>query len=598
MILETIKIFKNKLLKSGGDHVNEILESLERGLNDYTITWRDKITNVKTYLFSENPVYFDDVYVPLNIKVRSKRINLPRHIDALFRGGNYISIIGHAGSGKTMIMQNCFLRALDNEKYIPIIIELRRLDILKLSLIEYISSVVFKLHYAKEKELVSLMMEQGCFLFFLDGYDEIALESKKQRTQEIEEVADRYFKNLYWLSSRPGAGAENLVRFRSYHVCDMNDDQIKSFVEKQVRYTDEDYVIVIQKILAAIFNAANTNISEYLRNPLLLSMFILTYRYNPEIPKRKSDFYYNVFDTLYIKHDTISKSGTYLHDRKCKFEKDQYLQILRYFSFLSFFNGKYLFDSTYLNRKLSEIKLQYGFEFDNDAMIYDLSVSIGILIKDGLELSFPHRSMQEYFAADLISTYQDDVKKNIIYKEVFKRNFRLDGFNFWSLCEELDELCFQSYFLLKNLREYENVLTKQRNDVSKITHTVFLNMIENAHLLMNVNKNDVHPISTFSIPTLYVSILRYVLPGQHMLRAFFEWSKSNKKEIIPLLGESNKTFGSIVDPLDEPIKSYLLSTSLPDIVYERFLLLKERMEEIDKNIKTKKLQETGLIKLL
>lgn len=598
MILEIIAAFKDEILKLAGAQFDEIRQSLDDGLNEYTVGWRDKINKIKTYLFDENPVTFEDVYVPLNLKVGSTVIDIPEKIDTLFRGSHCLSILGHAGSGKTMLMKHSFLKALDNGSYIPIIIELRRLDVLHLSLSEYISSVVFKLHLAKNKTIFARMMSQGRFMFFLDGYDEISLESKEERTNEIEELVDAYAKNLYWLSSRPGAGAENLERFRSYHVCDMNDSQVENFVRKQIRQTDEDGEVIANNILSAIHNAGNSTIFAYLHNPLLLSMFILTYRYNPEIPKRKSDFYYNVFDTLYIKHDTRSKSGGYLHDRKCKFEKDQYLQVLRYFSFLSFFNGKYLFDTSYLNRKLSEIKTKYNLSFDNDNMIYDLSVSIAILVKDGLEYGFPHRSMQEYFAADLISTLQDKIKKDLIYKEVLKKNYGSDGYNFWSLCEELDELCFQSYFLVKYLKEYEKMLIKERVDTNNPVQTVFLNMCELSEIIFNANKTGVHSIRYSS--SLHVAVTKYVLSFNSLFDGIFRWSEEyieEAKKLMDVAGVENG-FAVEVIPLVDPYKSYLLKTHLPDMVYGRFKMLKEKISALDKNIKSKKLQEEDLINLL
>lgn len=598
MNIEIISAFKDEIIKHAETQLDEIRQSLDDGLNEYTIGWRDKINKVKTYLFDENPVTFEDVYVPLNLKVGSTVIDIPEKIDTLFRGSHCLSILGHAGSGKTMLMKHSFLKALDNGSYIPIIIELRRLDVLHLSLSEYISSVVFKLHLAKNKSIFARMMSQGRFMFFLDGYDEISLDSKEERTNEIEELVDAYAKNLYWLSSRPGAGAENLERFRSYHVCDMNDRQVELFVRKQILKTDEDGDVIANNILSAIHNAGNSTIFAYLHNPLLLSMFILTYRYNPEIPKRKSDFYYNVFDTLYIKHDTRSKSGGYLHDRKCKFEKDQYLQVLRYFSFLSFFNGKYLFDTSYLNRKLSEIKSKYNLSFDNDNMIYDLSVSIAIFVKDGLEYSFPHRSMQEYFAADLISTLQDKVKKDLIYKEVLKKNYGSDGYNFWSLCEELDELCFQSYFLNKYLKEYEKILIKEREDTNNPIHKVFLNMCELSGVVLNVDIRVVHSIRYST--SLHDAVSKYVLRYNNLLESFFKWSEKYINEVETmwnLVGQEN-VFAVEITPLEEPYKSYLLKTHLPDMVYERFKMLKEKIATLDNNIKSKKLQEEDLINLL
>ena len=140
MIFDIINNLKEKLLNTAGEQQSEIQQSLDEGLLQYTRNWYNKISNVKTFLFNENPVLFEDVYVPLSLRYEKKEIELPENVGSIFKINNYISIVGHAGSGKTMLMKHCFLKVLQKSIYIPIIIELRRIDNTHMNLFEYISS--------------------------------------------------------------------------------------------------------------------------------------------------------------------------------------------------------------------------------------------------------------------------------------------------------------------------------------------------------------------------------------------------------------------------------------------------------------------------
>ena len=595
MILELISLFKDELVKTIGVLTDEIKQSLDDGLQNYTTNWYNKISNVKTFLFSENAVDFEEVYVPLSLQFQKKNINLPNDISSFFKISNCITILGHAGSGKTMLMKHSFLNILRNGYLIPIIIELRRVDNTEFSLSEYISSLVFKLNLSRNETIFNRLMEEGKFVFFLDGFDEISIKNKEKRTAEIEEFVDRYNKNSFMLTSRPGAGAETLSRFRSYHVCDMNNEQIKSFVMKQAKYMDEEGDLIAQKILGSIFSTDSSMFIDYLRNPLLLSMFILTFKYTPELPSKKSGFYYNVFDTLYCKHDTTSKSGGYLHERKCKKEKEQYKQILQSFSYNSYFDSKYEFDSAYINRLFEEIKKKLSVKFDNDDMIYDLSVSIGIWVLDGLAYNFPHRSMQEYFAASLISQSEEDIKK-MVYSNVMTRKYGYDGFNFWSLCQEMDEFCFIKYFVLKNLKDFKKLLDAPHDDILEEDELTFYNFLKILDLYIGINKSgEINYIRRGA--GIYIPILRY-LKNVDIVDIIFNWSRKAPKEIETLCNLAGSVDKLIrLDVENKTIYNYLRCTSLPKMLYEEYSKINITIQELENDLDQKRKKEINLLGL-
>lgn len=66
---------------------------------------------IKTFLFCEERRDFYDVYFPLSLEGRNKEMQVPDNPDELFAEHNFITLLGHAGCGKTMILRHLFLSA-------------------------------------------------------------------------------------------------------------------------------------------------------------------------------------------------------------------------------------------------------------------------------------------------------------------------------------------------------------------------------------------------------------------------------------------------------------------------------------------------------
>jgi predicted NACHT family NTPase len=403
---------------------------LEIGLNEYLIDQTDKYYFTNTFIHRGEKVEFYKIYYP--IKTMFKRLSTDfNDLSRVFENYKYLTIVGSAGSGKTTLLKHIFLTSLISKFKIPVLVELRFINDYGGDIEKLIFEKTLKLSAKPSEKILKRALKDGKFLFLLDGYDEIYSSKKLEINRQIDLFIDSYSKNNFILSTRPGSGAENFQRFHDFHVQPLSMMDVKNFIGKIVD-SDERR----KRMLDIIKEQKNSDYFHYLKNPLLLSMFIIAFESHPEIPSRKSSFYRNVFDTLYSKHDGITKNS-FPREKLTKLEREDFEQVLNVFGYLTLVDGKFVFTEEYLTDKLKEVINYLEIKCSTDKLIYDLVTPISIIIKDGFEYNFPHRSMQEYFAAKFISKLSDINKKRRAYENLensilYKSND--ESFNVWSLC--------------------------------------------------------------------------------------------------------------------------------------------------------------------
>lgn len=439
-----------KYLKSPIDSIlngisSELQQVISNRILEYQVEEYNRNLYSKTLLHRATPKILTDFYQPLYIEKETKRgvkrtRTETKSVTKLFAKNKYITIIGNAGSGKSTLIKYLFTNCIDEKFKIPIKVELRYLNDYKGNLIEYIKNHIFEFQKLAMKDgIAERLLESGNFLFFLDGYDELNTSIKESTTKSIDDLVSRFNKNNFMLTSRPYTGVELLPSFHNYNVSDLIDDEIVSFVNKQIPPNENE---LREKIIEAIQKPENAQYDSFLRNPLLLSMFILTFQSYANIPQKKSVFYRQVFDTLYSLHDSISKLA-YVRKKESGLSKEQFEDILKLFSFISFFDDKFIFDIDYLNEKFNLIKeKKRNTTFDNQLIVNDLTIAVGILNKEGLDFTYPHRSLQEYFAAFYVATLGVENRKKIYSKLLSSIDTESFEFfhkaNFYSLLVELD----------------------------------------------------------------------------------------------------------------------------------------------------------------
>lgn len=455
----------------------------EVGLKKYLEKKFYQYSELKTLLKGNTPVYIYNIYYPLKLRSNDEVIETNNVAD-VFRKSNAVTIIGDAGSGKSTLIKHLFLNTIKTGYAIPVLVELRYLNNDENSLQEYIRTKVLEDCIAENPKILEKLFEAGKFIFFLDGYDELNTEVKSDIVKNLSEFRNKYLKNKFILTTRPYSGIEQLQRFHNYHVKElsMEEDEISGFVNTQLK----DEIELRDKINESIINNSSIHINGFLTNPLLLSLYILTFKSNADIPAKKHIFYRRVIQALFSEHDSQTKVG-YIRQKQSGLVQEEFEIVLQLFCYLSYFDSKFNWDSDYIFEKFKIIRNKSEIKFENQKVLKDLSSAVALWIEDNGLYSFAHRSLQEYFASLFVKQMTLESKK-MVYEKILSRFNKsailFETGNFLSLLEEMDELEFNKLYKLplfikiRNLMDFSSdknlYLSFLRNSFSKI-------IIDNAH---------------------------------------------------------------------------------------------------------------------
>lgn len=455
-LLETIvSTLVSDLISNGKSIFNELVDEgnalLKTGIKRYLEKQLERYSHLKTLLKGNTPVYIYDIYYPLKISLNNEVLKTD-YISDVFKNVNFITVIGDAGSGKSTLVKHLFINSIRLKYAIPIMIELRYLNGKSGGLKEHIIEKIFENKISENERIIERLLSSGKFVFFLDGFDELNSDSKQIIANEINNFCHTYSDNKYLLTSRPYSNIENLPLFHNSFIQKLSIDSgdIDGFVFKQLK----DEAELAQKIVASIRENTNSHIQSFLANPLLLSLYILTFQSNASVPNKKCIFYRRVINALFSEHDSKTKLG-YVREKVSGLDQEQFEEILKKFCFLSYFDSKYDWDFTYIQSQLKVVSGKIDFEFSPSKLVNDLKSAICLWVEDNGIYGFAHRSLQEYFAALLISSLNPDDKKRMYEKIILKlsKARSSEAHNFLSLLEEMDNFYFNKYYTIPLLEE-------------------------------------------------------------------------------------------------------------------------------------------------
>ncbi len=418
-------------------------EVMEIGFSEFIASNTERCANVKTIINRYERVPLLNIYEDCLLSIGDK--SSPESEVTIDYGGNII-IRGSAGSGKSFLMKRTFLRMIEiNRGYVPIFFELRSLnDSSKVNLLESLFDFMPP-DAVRDKNLLDRMLQKGRFVFLLDGYDELYEKIKQKVSTQIERIIGKYPRCRIIISGRSSESFEAWQHFNVYTIEPLTKKSCLSLIGKAI-FPDEEKERFYRNVDESLFDTHG----QYLSNPLMTYVMMMTADKFNEFPREMSSFYAKAFETLYSGHD-ILKSNQFKREVKCGLKFTELETILRYFCAVSYADSIFEYDDRsvikYLEMALTVAKID---KMPED-VLDDITGAYCILIRDGLKYAYIHRSFQEYFAALGVSSSHkiDFFEYN---DKVLSAQREINGYI--EILSEIAKEKFVSEFLIRALEKY------------------------------------------------------------------------------------------------------------------------------------------------
>ena len=382
----------------------------EKDYTTYVSAVKEKYSKVMTILY-EQPQPFDKLFVCSDLLCNLFSNDVDKIDDELYQQrimknataekllvllSNRIIISGSGGLGKSMMMRHLTRKACDDysrTKMIPFFVVLRNYDEEK-DLANFIYNSTLSLHGMTLEEFKQILTNGKAIILF-DGMDEI--QSNKQRAFEIamEDFTDRYSGNMFIISTRRFKTFEALSRFTFVSLMPLKIEQS----EKLIQNLDFDSTKK-EAFLKQLKNKLYRTHKDFASNPLLLSILLLTFNVNAEIPFKMHVFYSKAYEALATRHD--SNKGGFIREYRTHLTPDRFREYFTRFCALSYFDEKYEFDKEQYYVLFEKMKQQVGEEYEKftaTEFLDDLLAAVCVLYEEENKYHFVHRSFQEYFTA-------------------------------------------------------------------------------------------------------------------------------------------------------------------------------------------------------
>lgn len=322
-------------------------------------------------------------------------------------------ILGDPGTGKTTLLKYLALRSVDHQfADLPIHIELNAFASSGYrDLLEFAASVWegrYGFSQANALAYMQTRLEEGRALLLLDALDEtVAGKTREESEESYQRVVQAiialasytpYHDSPLVVTVRKASYYQYAIRlpgFTELEVLDFRHEEIKEFVNRWFTSHPDPQ----KRASAGDLNARlerNLRIQTLAANPLLLSLIIIVYEDQLDLPDRRSELYKQCVETLLNKWDS-SRNTLRLKEFKTE-HKEQLLEEVAWHFHL---RGQRYFPESELLSVIANISTTIGFQSVQRKQILDEIVTVTGLLKEQAYgwYGFLHLTLQEYFAA-------------------------------------------------------------------------------------------------------------------------------------------------------------------------------------------------------
>lgn len=447
MISRTIKAWNGDYLAA--KKAIRYLDGSE-GFINYLVKHVSSVTRMRTIHSNESDIFLNDIYYPLTICDMGANFDFESNFSGVSGGlaiddsfiqfdDKFTNIIGVAGQGKSTILRKIFSQHLQYMDKLPIFVELRSAE--AYGIIEYLVKVFKNIGVDANKNIVDEILKSNRVSLFLDGFDEVSTGKRSVILDEIIDINLRYDIKII-TSSRPETEICHTSNIKNLKVKKLNKKDIIGIIKKlnsnKLSSLGNEESKIIEKI------ESDEKLSQVMVSPILVTLLFVCYPYMDIIPNNHVEFYHDLFNTLYLRHDKLKG---YTREKKSKLGNTQAYDCFCAFSFISLQKKQISMKLRDMVENaeiaLRNIRLEKPTEHSPEALCDDFIDVTCLIQKDGYQqYSFLHKSICEYHAAYFIKQMGMHTKP-IFYKkiidDIFKNNSELlNTINFLKCLDKQD----------------------------------------------------------------------------------------------------------------------------------------------------------------
>ncbi len=377
--------------------IKKLKASHQIGFREYLEQTIARAGSIKTILNRDQSIALQNIYVQTEFQSQGIQL-IEDEFFWHFADHKRVIVAGTAGSGKSMFVKHAVQRCIQsNSKKIPIYVELRNINHFSSSIMHYILEQLLRTNmHSFDLETLDYGLKSGLFTVFLDGLDEIDHDRRETYLLEIDFMARKYRELQILISTRPEETALSLEGFNVYHVKPLSKVIASHLVEK-LNYDEE----VREKFQQSLNDEIYDQHTEFASNPLLLTLLLLTFDHVGEIPGKMHIFFSQAFEILVMRHDRLK--SLYRRKTYTNFDLEELKKVYSVFCTLSYADNQISFTEEQCDHLLQEALAFHKLEGNVEELKKDLIYSFSMIRRDGLFLTFVHRSFQEYFCAYFLS---------------------------------------------------------------------------------------------------------------------------------------------------------------------------------------------------
>jgi hypothetical protein len=365
-----------------------------------------EIRTVKTIWQVEKEVDLLEFYYPSKVKQSAHKSREIHKIDELPHDGNII-LRGTVGQGKSIFLRYLAARELSEGQRIPVFVELRRVRGSE----RLVNCVVDELKNLglddADESLVAFLAKAGKLVLLADGFDEIAEAQTARLVEELEALGRRYAALRILVTARPQTAIEHSARFRVFDLAPLTSTELPQVVR---RLCENE---ATAKAIVEGVRTGHQSVAKLLSTPLMVALLVVHYRADQSIPENRVAFFKPLFMLLLQRHDR-AKAG-YVRERKSKLSDNKLNEFFNCFCFLARRDGLSILNRKAVAKLSSQAVLACNFQAEPEDVVHDIVTITCLMLHEGDEYRFVHKSVQEFHAACFVESQPDSLAREFYF---------------------------------------------------------------------------------------------------------------------------------------------------------------------------------------